>query len=117
VAQEAFVEAWKKLDSLREPERLKSWLCGILRFKVSHYHRKESRQPVRNAVELDHLEIIQSDDESTEDVTMREEEQALLWQALEKVPDTYREPLILYYREHRSIEHVACELDLSEGCC
>ena len=26
----------------------------------------------------------------------------------------YREPLVLYYREHRSIEHVAGELDLSE---
>ncbi len=46
---------------------------------------------------------------------MREEEQALLWQALEKVPETYREPLVLYYREHQSIEHVAYELDLSES--
>jgi DNA-directed RNA polymerase specialized sigma24 family protein len=28
VAQEAFIEAWKKLGNLREPEKLKSWLCG-----------------------------------------------------------------------------------------
>ena len=114
VAQEAFVEAWKKLGSLREPEKLKSWLCGILRFKVSHHLRKEARQPIRHAGELHEVGIMESNDESIENVAMKEEEQALLWQALETVPETYRETLILYYREHRSVELVASELDLSE---
>jgi len=114
VAQEAFVEAWKKLGSLREPEKLKSWLCGILRFKVSHHRRKEARQPIRHAGELHQVGILESNDESIEDVAMKEEEQALLWQALETVPETYRETLILYYREQRSVELVARELDLSE---
>ncbi|MFC1777675.1 RNA polymerase sigma factor [Pseudomonadota bacterium] len=114
VAQEAFVEAWKKLGSLREPEKLKSWLCGILRFKVSHHRRKEARQPIRHAGELHEVGILESNDEPIEDVAMKEEEQALLWQALETVPETYRETLILYYRENRSVELVASELDLSE---
>ncbi len=114
VAQEAFVEAWKKLGSLREPEKLKSWLCGILRFKISRHRRKESRQPVRQASELHEADILDSPDKAIEDAAMNEEEQALLWKALETVPETYRETLILYYREHRSVEHVASELDLSE---
>jgi len=113
VAQEAFVEAWQKLGNLREPEKLKSWLCGILRFKISHHRRKEARQPIRHADELE-TDVLVSNHEAIEDVAMKEEEQALLWQALEAVPETYRETLILYYREHRSIEHVAYELDLSE---
>jgi hypothetical protein len=37
-----------------------------------------------------------------------------LWRSLEKIPELYREPLILFYREHQSIEHVAAELELSE---
>jgi RNA polymerase sigma factor (sigma-70 family) len=114
VAQEAFVEAWKKLGNLRGPEKLKSWLCGILRFKISHHLRKEARQLVRHAGELTESDVLESSDEAIEDVAMREEEQALLWKALDTVPETYRETLILYYREHRSLEHVACELDLSE---
>ena len=114
VAQEAFVEAWKKLGSLREPEKLKSWLCGILKFKVSHHRRKEARQPAHHAGELHEVGILESNDEPIEDAAMKEEEQALLWQALETVPETYRETLILYYREHRSVELVASELDLSE---
>jgi RNA polymerase sigma factor (sigma-70 family) len=114
VAQEAFIEAWKKLGNLREPEKLKSWLCGILRFKVSHHRRKEARQPIHNANQLQDLDILESNDEAIEDVAMKDEEQALLWQALEAVPETYRETMILYYREHRSVEHVAYELDVSE---
>lgn len=113
VAQEAFLEAWKKLENLREPEKLKSWLCGILKFKIGHHRRKEARQPIRHADELQ-VEVLESDHEAIEDVAMKKEEQALLWQALEAVPETYRETLILYYREHRSVEHVACELDLTE---
>lgn len=114
VAQEAFIEGWKKLGKLKEPEKLKSWLCGILRFKVSHYRRKEARQPIQNAEELEEASLEESQEERTEVLAMKEEEQALLWSTLEKVPETYREPLVLYYREHRSIEHVASELDLSE---
>ena len=114
VAQEAFVEAWNKLGNLQEPEKLKAWLCGILRFKVSHHHRREARQPVRHAGELDEADALESNDQTIEDVVMKEEEQALLWQALEGVPETYRETLVLYYREHRSVAHVAYELDLSE---
>jgi len=40
IAQEAFVEAWGKLDTLREPAKLKAWLWGILRFNVSRFHRE-----------------------------------------------------------------------------
>ncbi len=114
VAQEAFVEAWRKLGGLREPAKLKSWLCGILRFKISHHRRKEARQPVNHADELQETDVLESEEEAIDATAMREEEQALLWKALEGVPETYRETLILYYREHRSVEHVACELDLTE---
>ena len=31
LAQETFVAAWKQLADLREPEKLRAWLCGIAR--------------------------------------------------------------------------------------
>jgi len=37
-----------------------------------------------------------------------------LLRSLERVPELYREALILFYREHQSIENVARELDLTE---
>lgn len=114
LAQETFIEGWRKLGSLREPDKLKSWLCGILRFKISHHWRREARQPIHHAVELDEVGGLESNDEAIEESAMKGEEQAVLWQALEALPETYRETLVLYYREHRSLEHVASELDVSE---
>ena len=114
IAQETFIEAWKKLDTLRDPEKLKSWLCGILRFKTSHFRRKEIKQPVAGANALDEYENEHSTHGKIEDDVISAQEQALLWQALEGMPDTYREPLILFYREQCSVEQVASQLELSE---
>ena len=114
LAQETFIDAWRQLADLREPEKLRSWLCGILRFKVSRLRRADGREPVRWADPLDEAAAVPSADEAVPDQAVHQEEQALMWSALERVPEIYREPLILYYREHRSVEHVAAALDLTE---
>lgn len=117
VAQEAFIEGWQELGSLREPEKLRSWLCGILRNKIRRRRRTASRRAEYRADPIDETPAAElaSPDEPVEDRIMKDEEQALLWQALERVPELYREPLVLFYREHQSIEHVACHLDLTEA--
>jgi RNA polymerase sigma factor (sigma-70 family) len=113
IAQEVFIEAWKKLDTLNDPEKLKAWLCGILRFKVSRYHRKENTQPIKGASELEDHNDQKSDKEQMDNNVIQEQEQMLLWQTLDKMDDNYREPLILFYREDQSVERVATQLDLS----
>src|SRR5450432_526659 len=45
LAQETFLAAWKDLRSLREPERLRPWLCGIARNVVQNSKRRESLEP------------------------------------------------------------------------
>jgi len=115
LAQDTFVDAWRQLATLREPEKLRSWLCGILRFKISHLRRADGREPVRQAESIDDsADFLPSNDQPAPDLAAHNEEQALMWSALQRVPENYREPLILYYREHRSIEHVAAALDLTE---
>ena len=114
LAQEAFVDAWRQLHTLREPEKLRSWLCGILRYKVGRLRRSDGQEPVRKAEILEVAEEMPSAEEPPASVAMDKEEQAILWSALERVPELYREPLVLYYRENRSVEHVAAELDLTE---
>ena len=114
LAQEAFVEGWRQLRTLREPEKLRPWLFGILRHKVGRLRRSEGHEPVRQAEALELAEEMPSGEKPAADLAMDKEEQALLWSALERVPELYREPLVLYYREHRSVEHVAVALDLTE---
>ena len=114
LSQEAFVDAWRQLPSLRDPEKLRPWLCGILRYKVARLRRSIGQEPVHQAETLEAAEGMPSSDEPAADLAMNREEQAILWGALERVPELYREPLVLYYREHQSVEHVAAALDLTE---
>ncbi len=37
-----------------------------------------------------------------------------MWRSLEKIPEIYREPLVLFYRQQQSIEQVALALELTE---
>lgn len=114
LAQEAFVEAWGQLRNLREPEKLRPWLCGILRHKVGRLRRSDGREPVRQAEGIESADELAATEEPVADIAMQKEEQAILWSELARVPELYREPLVLYYREHRSVEHVAVALDLTE---
>jgi len=37
LAQDTFVTAWKRLRDLREPEKLRAWLCGIARNLINNF--------------------------------------------------------------------------------
>lgn len=113
-AQETFVAAWCSLRDLREPEKLRPWLCGILRYKIGRLRRQYGRDAAVGAEPMEAAGEVEAEDVSVADKAMQAEEQAILWRALERVPVRYREPLVLYYRENRSIEHVACALELTE---
>src|SRR5205085_11916195 len=46
LAQETFVTAWKQLADLREPEKLRSWLCRISRNLTYDALRRQAREPI-----------------------------------------------------------------------
>jgi RNA polymerase sigma factor (sigma-70 family) len=113
LAQDTFVTAWKQLAELREPEKLRSWLCGIARNLINNWLRKQRREPGPSAEPLDENSGLSSMEPLPTEQTMTREEEAILWRSLSRIPDIYREPLILFYREHQSIETVAESLELS----
>jgi hypothetical protein len=45
---------------------------------------------------------------------MTKEEEAILWRVLESLPETYREPMVLFYRQAESIRAVAEALGVTE---
>jgi RNA polymerase sigma factor (sigma-70 family) len=113
LAQETFVTAWKKLAELREPDKLRPWLCSITRFLISKEFRRQGREPVHAAESLEADEWV-SPEPLPPDQVISGEEKAILWRSLERIPEIYREPLVLFYREQQSIEAVARDLELSE---
>ncbi len=114
LAQDTFVAAWRQLPELREPAKLRAWLCGIARHLISNSQRRAGREPAHLAEPFDPTQEAAALEPSPPEQAVSREEEAILWRALEKIPETYREPLVLFYREHRSVESVARELELSE---
>jgi len=114
LAQDTFVAAWKQLAGLREPEKLRAWLCGIARNLINNSLRKQGCEPSHHAEPLEEIAESRSPEPLPVENTISKEEAQILWHALERIPEIYREPLILFYREHQSIETVAASLDLTE---
>jgi RNA polymerase sigma factor (sigma-70 family) len=112
LAQETFIAAWGQLRSLREPEKLKAWLCGIARNVINSHLRKQERTPTAQAARLP--ESLPAPVDSPSERAMSRQEEALVWRALEALPENYREPLVLFYRQQESVATVAALLDLSE---
>ena len=114
LAQETFVSAWKQLAELRQPAKLRPWLCSIARFLISKEFRRQGREPDHAAESLEAVDEWVSPEPLPPDQVISDEEKAILWRSLERIPEIYREPLVLFYREQQSIEAVAQDLGLSE---
>lgn len=110
VTQETFWTAWRKRDGLQEPAHMRGWLCGIARNLARNARRKAHGA---QTVPLSDAAAVASDVPGPVERAVSREEETLLWQTLERIPEKYREPLILYYRQGQSIAEVAEALELS----
>ncbi len=114
LAQDTFVTAWRRLGSLREPEHLRAWLCGIARTLASNARRRRARRG-GEAIGLEAIAEPGAPEAGPLDLLIGRDEEALLQRALAELPEPYREPLVLFYRDDRSVAQVAAQLDLSEA--
>jgi len=113
LAQETFVAAWKGLPQLREPAQLPAWLRGIARRTALNARRQDARQPAPVPLE-NAAQSAESAEGAPVERLIEREQQQVLWEALEQIPEQYREPMVLYYREHQSVTAVAIALEISE---
>jgi len=81
IAQETFWAAWRAKENLRDVAKLGSWLCGIARNLARQWRRNKVRskevESEKFGSELDSLATKPEDD------FISQEEQAVVWSALE----------------------------------
>ena len=111
IAQETFLTAWRKLDELRDVEKLPGWLCGIARNLAHHARVKQSKIQTVSIAEA--VEIAEQKDDPAR-ILAQNEQNRLIWTALEKIPEKYRLPLVLFYRSEKSIPEIADALEISK---
>ena len=107
VVQEALLRAWKSLDALRDEEAAKHWLLTIVRRENARYFERKR------------LEMVDVDDLSpaqealiaeTEDEQLKE-----LREAIYRLEDDYREPLVLQVLMGYTTTEIAEVMGLKQG--
>ena len=106
VMQEAFLRAWKSLDSLREAKAAKGWLFTIFR-------REHARQFERKQFKYKDVESMDSIEDSHRMGYDDRPEAFALRNALKKLPQDYREPLEMQVLGGFSCNEIANILDIS----
>ena len=106
ITQDTFVAAWGRLGELRDTRKLPAWLCGIARNRARDARKRLRRETIGEPDDV-------VDPTTPYDVLSEAESERLVAAALGQVPDVYREPLVLYYYEERSVEDVARSLGIS----
>ncbi|MCO8123145.1 sigma-70 family RNA polymerase sigma factor [Stieleria sp. TO1_6] len=113
IGQETFLIAWHQLQTLRDRSRLKSWLATIARNQAKQWLRRlpPSMQELttETTVTFSKNKLTQAVDQTGRD----DEELDLVWTTLERLPESFREPLVLFYRQEQSVAEVAEALQLS----
>ena len=124
LTQEVFVQAWRKLPELRQPEHLRTWL---FRVATNRAHSSLRRRRIVRWVSLDAHRDSPSGERAA--ITMRpadiaprsadsgfEEriaESEAVGRALRAVPLSYRECLLLHLTHGFSVAEIAAQLGLS----
>lgn len=108
VAQDTFVVAWRGRHTLRDPARMRQWLCAIARHLALNTRRDRRHEPLEDAAAV-------AGDVDLHARLEQHERDALVWEAIAAIPETYRVALVLYYREDKSIAEVATLLGISQA--
>lgn len=111
--QEAFLRAYLGLDTLRQPERFRAWVCGI----GINLARMHLRSPAKHWLSWDEVNIsdqyIPDRKPSPERVAEQRETAARLEQAIADLPPSERDALLLVYRDGFSHQETAESLGAS----
>jgi len=100
LVHDVFLQALPKLAALRDVSRFGPWLAAIARNRATDFHRR-----TKPDCSLDDQAGAAEAPQNPERGIGIEDGIALL-SAVRELPDVYREPLVLYYYEQRSVEEV-----------
>ena len=112
ISQQAFLDAQRKLDTLRDPDKVRAWLFMIVR----NLYRRQIRDRVTHGEVALEVLVEPVDQKRGSD---KQIEQSLdsesLQQVLNELPEEFRSVLLLFYFRELSYREIAEQLDVQIG--
>lgn len=100
LVQDVFMSAFRKLQFLRTPEAFRGWLSAIARNRAVEFHRTARRQREERA-------------QAVEEPRASQEDAFLVLDAIRRLPEAYRETLILRLVEGMTGPEIAARTGLT----
>jgi len=111
-ASETFLAAYKSIKNYSGKSKLSSWLWKIAYYKALDYRKKEQNKTPPAKIEI---ETLTAPAASPEVNVSAEEQNAAVWQAVQRLSQPQAAAIVLYYREGKSIEDIARILETPEN--
>lgn len=112
-ASETFLAAYKGLRRYGGQAELSTWLWSIAYRQAVNYLRKNRRQ-WQLEVEPDE-EIASNKEQGPAAALQAQEQQEIVWQAVDRLPRLWAMAVVLYYREEKSIADIAKIMQAKEN--
>ncbi len=112
-AQDAFVTAWMKLNTLQEPQKFGSWVCRIAKnCALNMVGRYRSFLPLDV---VDNVNAFSDANSNPAELYALSEEREEVNKSIEALPEKVKQIIHLHYFEGLSIVEIADRLRISEG--
>lgn len=105
LVQETYLAAWKNLTSLADSNKMRSWMFAILRNQYSKLIRKESKTAQASELAFDVPQQTAPSNETVDRVQ----------QAIARLPENHRLPILLVAMEGLSVEEAAGVIGIPKG--
>ncbi len=114
LTQDTFVRAWKRLDTYDPTRPFKAWIAKIAANVAIDRHRSNLRRPLTTEI-TEAENTVPSNAPDPASATISAEQRRRLLLRVKKLPDHYREVVVLRFIEEQSYEEIAEALDLPLG--
>jgi RNA polymerase sigma factor (sigma-70 family) len=115
IAQDAFLSAWNHLPKLRNQSSFLPWLRQITRnLAHDHLRRKYSEKRIDGDMD-DILAVVADPTPDHPERLSRQQEESVVADLIDELPEETREILLIYYREGQSSKQVASLLGMQDA--
>lgn len=117
LAQEIFIQVYVSLSGFKRRSAFSTWLYRIVINAALNMLRKKSKIAFVDLTTLNntHFAMFKNDRDNPEQVLIETEDNSLLKEALDDLPDKQRAAIVLSYFNEMSQKEIAQVLDTTEG--